>query len=474
MKRLLTFVVATLAALTLASCPQQPNTLTLSPTSLSFAAGETDEKTIAVTTDAREWKAVSGEAWITVRQDGSALIVAMNGAHFGSESRQGAIIVSAGSAEPVTVAVTQEATHSLSVSPTTINYAAGETGSKSVTVTSTAPGNWTSTETADWLETTRSSDGKLVVTVNELNHSSVTRTAEITVTAGNATAVIVTVSQARTVNTLTLSPSSLEFGRTETGSKTVTVTTDASRWSATKSASWLSISITGSTLTVTVTEANSGSSARSADIIIEAGSETRTLTVTQGDGALAFGDIRTGSYTATGTPTAWTNPGPRTWTGTIRPNSSGQYYELTNFGGQGITVRLKFRQGKIYIDTTYKAAENSSANGYLRAFFDDDQYWYLMNENYEHHVDYNSSTRTLTFGKNITSLSYTPKAFVGVVALLKSDGEWEGLFTDIYADLSLRLTFTSSTRAAEDDPAPTRTIEYKTKNAISKPMRHAK
>ena len=463
MKKFLTLALAVLA---LASCQKDDKSakLTVTPASLTFAAGETAGKVVAVTTDAREWNATTDYAWIELSQDGSALTVSMNETHMGTASREGSVSVSASGADPVTITVTQEARQSLSVSPVSLNFDAGQTGSKTVTVTTDATEGWKANYPTGWFTVSSSADGKLVVTVNTLHYGASAREAAITVTAGNAASATINVSQTPTQNTLSFSPSSLDFGAFEKGSKNVSITTDAAEWTATETVSWLTISTgTGSTLVVTVTETNPGESSRSGTISVVAGNQTKNLTVTQAGSALSFSDIKYGSYTANGTPSApINNPGPRTWTGTIRPNTTGQYYELTNFGGDGITVRLKFKQGKIYIDGTYMAAEDSEYEGYLRACYRNGSSWAVMNSGYEHPVAYNIATRTLTFATNIPSEPSSPTALIGVLGLPKSSNTL-GWFTDVYTNLTIRLT--DSTRAAADEATSEPAARHKIKES---------
>ena len=442
------FLPLALAALVLASCQKQTNSLTVNPTQLTFAAGDTGSKTVAVTTDARDWKAVANDTWIDFRQEGAALIVTLNEIYRGTEPREGSISITAGNADPVKITVKQEAMRSLSLSPSSLNFPAGQTGSKNVTVTTDAP-EWNASYSAEWLKVSSTADGKLVVTVENLYYGSSAREAAITVTAGNATPATLTVSQSPTLNTLSFTPSSLEFGASETGSKNVVVNTDATRWTAEESVSWLTISTAaGSTLVVTVTETNSGESARTGTITVTAGSETKNLTVTQSGSSLSFGDIKYGSYSATGTPGFLDTPGPRTWTGTISPNSSGQYYELSNFGRDDISVRLKFDNGKIYMDGSYLAAYNDTHNGYFRVYWESGSNWTIMGSNYNHPVEYNKATRTLTFGSYVTTEASRPTAKVGVVAIPKSGNNY-GVFTELYSGLTIRLT-SGQTRAGEE------------------------
>ncbi|MDR2882718.1 MAG: BACON domain-containing protein [Alistipes sp.] len=383
MKRILTTTFAALAALAmLTGCPKPKelqNSLTVTPTTLAFASGDITAKTVAVTTDAREWSAKADVEWITLMQEGAALVVAVNVAHIGTEPREGSVTVTAGNAEPKTVTVTQQATQSLSVSPSSLHFASGETGSKSVTVTTNAVGGWKATYPADWFEVSSSADGRLVVTVDELWYGGSSREGTIDITAGNA--------------------------------------------------------------------------------------EPETVTVTQSSSTFTFADIKYGTYTATGTPSVLNTPGARSWSGSIRPNASGLYYELTNFGDDGITVRLKFSQGKIYVDSAYKADEYGYFDGYLRVAMRKDGYIYYGSSTYLYEVDYDMTTRTLDFGGTASFITasgtVSGDALVGVMGFHESTGDLSqnNYFTDMYKDLRLSLTFNTRAAAPESAPASAPTMK---------------
>jgi hypothetical protein len=467
------------------SCDEDPvaPSLSASPTTLSFAAGEVASQTIVVATTATDWTFDTDATWIKLEKKESSLIVSVE-PFTGTEPREKTIsIMTANSgpgpqATPAIVTVTQQPLppkNTLSISPTSLTFAAGEDDPKSVTVTSDAEYCEARLLEDTWFDAVWSSDGsRLIVSVNGLNFGSAIRRGDITFTAGTADPVILSVSQAPTPVNLSLSSSSLEFGASETGSKTVNVTTNSpDGWSASESISWLMTSKSGSTLTVDVTSANTSADPRSGVITISSGGQTRDLTVTQAGAALVFGDIKYGTYSASGTPRFLDTPGPKTWTGTIRPNTSGQYYELTNFGGiSDITVRLKFKQGKIYIDGAYLVADNSNFNGYLRACYDDDTSWNVLNATYDHPVDYDMATRTLSFNGYISAVNPSYRAIVGVVAEHKTEHRL-GAFTDFYADLKIKLTF-SSTRAGVDESVsqPAKGLEV-LKPAAGKTLRYA-
>jgi hypothetical protein len=253
------------------------NTLSVSPSSLSFASGETGEQSVTVDTNAPDWEATTEADWVNLGKENSTLKVSVT-ANTDLSDREATITVTAGNAPPVTLTVTQEgANNTLSVDPSSLSFAAGA-GEQPVTVTTDASG-WEATTDASWITVGRQGNTLQVsVTANTATSS---RSADITVTAGNAPPVTLTVTQAGANNTLSVNPSSLSFGYNETAQKTVTVTTNASGWNATAGASWITVDKQGNTLKVSVS-ANTATSSRSATITVTAGNaSSATVTVTQ-------------------------------------------------------------------------------------------------------------------------------------------------------------------------------------------------
>lgn len=97
--------------------------------------------------------------------------------------------------------------------------------------------------------------------------------------------------------TLTISPSSLNFG-SDGGTQSVTVTTNATSWTAESSKAWCKISQSGTTLTVSA-EPNHEASQRTATITVKATgvSQSQTITVTQANAE--------GKYCTTDMPNEW-------------------------------------------------------------------------------------------------------------------------------------------------------------------------
>jgi len=85
-----------------------PNTLQVTPATVTFAANENFAKAIDIVTNAENWNAATSAEWIAIEKQGDRLIITPKSINFGSLSLSAEIIVTAGDAEPVTVHVTQE------------------------------------------------------------------------------------------------------------------------------------------------------------------------------------------------------------------------------------------------------------------------------------------------------------------------------------------------------------------------------
>jgi hypothetical protein len=273
----ITITAGNAAEKTITVTQAERNTLFISPSSLLFASDETGEQPVTITTNAPDWEATTEADWITFSKQGNTLLVSVS-ENTGLSDRDATITIAAGSAPPATLPVKQQKqNNTLSINPLSLSFTASA-DEQSVTVTTNASG-WEATANASWITVSKQSN-TLLVSVSA-NTATSSRTANITITAGNAPAVTLTVTQNGANNTLSVSPSSLSFGASESAQKTVTVTTNASGWEATANASWITLSKQSNTLLVSVS-ANTATSSRTADITITAGNaSSRTVTVTQ-------------------------------------------------------------------------------------------------------------------------------------------------------------------------------------------------
>lgn len=206
-------------------------------------------------------------------------------------ARSATVTVTAGSGINTvtkTLTVTQkEADATLSLSRNSLQYGSSASTEK-VTLTSNA--RWTATSNQTWCTISPGSganDGTISISVTE-NTFLASRSATITVVAGNeAEQKIIVTQNGVDPATLTLSANTLQMD-TQSSSKSVTVTSNMASWSAASDQDWCTVSpLSGKkngSFTVSVSE-NYVVSTRSATITVVAGTgentAVKTLTVTQ-------------------------------------------------------------------------------------------------------------------------------------------------------------------------------------------------
>jgi len=295
--------------------------------------------------------------------------------------------------DDIEVSTSSTPSYNLTVSPSSLSYtAAGE--SKTVTVTSNT--SWTATSSASWLTVSPASgtNNGTITAVAAANTSTSQRTATITVSGTGVTAQTISVTQAGAAenNYLTVSPSSLSY--TATGeNKTVSVYSNTS-WTATSSASWLTISPASGSNNGTFTAiaaANTSSSQRTATITVSGtGVSAQTISVTQA-GATENSYLTVSpsslSYTATGenktvsvySNTSWNVVSSASWL-TVSPASgsnngtftaiaaanttSSQRTATITVSGNGATQTISVTQEGASSTPTYTITASSNNNAY--------------------------------------------------------------------------------------------------------------
>jgi hypothetical protein len=227
-------------------------------------------------------------------------------------------------------------------------------------------------------------------------------------------------------DTLSVSPAGFSFTADDTKEEIATVTTNVDTWIAEVSDSWVTVRKEGNELRISVQKYNGTSAPRQANIHVAAGTaDPVTVSVTQA----RFG-VPDGNYSGGG------------WNGQIINDPSGRFFTITNFENTSINVRCLYKNGKIIIDEETRVAEDltNKADGYFRAGTVNGNTFTIYGSSNEYAVNYNSSTRVLDFSGTINGRT----AVVGIVAFSKSTGNPIGFFTDLYANLKLTLTSTSS------------------------------
>ena len=157
----------------------------------------------------------------------------------------------------------------------------GEGGYKDIKVTTNAT-SFEATSNRKWCKITEKQADSFTIEVDE-NTTGSTRTATVTVKAGTLTKTITMTQKPKKVNTtLQLSPTNLVDDEGAGGYWDVTVTTNASSYTATSNQSWCTISDKKSgSFRVNITENANSSSTRTATVTVKAGTLTKTITVTQ-------------------------------------------------------------------------------------------------------------------------------------------------------------------------------------------------
>ena len=192
----LKYAVMAFGMLLLSGCERdkEPDTLSISPAGLSFAANDTEEQHVVVTTNVAAWTFQVSAGWVVTRKEDDGLQISVQNYNETGDPRDAEIAFVAGAADPVTLKITQSARNSLAVSPGSLSYGADETGSKTIGVSTNAP-SWDATTGDSWISLSKQG-ATLTVTVSSSNTVSSPRTATIRVTAGNAPPVTVSVTQA--------------------------------------------------------------------------------------------------------------------------------------------------------------------------------------------------------------------------------------------------------------------------------------
>ena len=273
----ITVTAATAPAVTVTVTQAGANTLSVNPSSISFEANESGTKTVTITTNAASWDATTTSTWLTIGKQGTTLQFTVS-ENTETSGRAAIVTITAGTATPVTIMVTQGEAFILSVSPTSFSFEARETTPQTATITTNAT-NWDATTTASWL--TIEKLGTTLQLTPTANTETSDRLATINVTADPADPVIVTVSQ-EGANSLSVNTATISYTANETTNKTITVTTNAPSWDYTSDASWLTVVKENNILRFILNEFNTGTSQRSAIVNITAGTANPvTVTVTQ-------------------------------------------------------------------------------------------------------------------------------------------------------------------------------------------------
>ena len=190
-----------MVAAALVSCKEnelEQETLEVSPSSvLWFSAKGNEAKVLTISTNASTYE-VDAEEWVIMQKDGNKLSVNVRDNE--SAERSCDMTISAGTAEPVVIKITQGAgeADAISVDPTSLLFRASGNEPQTLTVTTNVE-DWTydltfgENEEEGWF--TAQKEGTTLTISVEVNDSESERSGKVTVSAGNAEPVEIPVTQ---------------------------------------------------------------------------------------------------------------------------------------------------------------------------------------------------------------------------------------------------------------------------------------
>ena len=282
-----------MVAAALVSCKEnelEQETLEVSPSGdIRFRAKGNEAKVLTISTNASTYE-VDAEEWVITQKDGNKLSV--NVRDNKSAERSCDMTISAGTAEPVVIKITQAAgeADAISVAPTSLLFRASGNEPQTLTVTTNVE-DWTyvadfgKNEQKDWFTVTPDdADPKsLTVTVTDYTETDGERTGSIDFSAGEAKVSVPVRQSARDMVEVTPSEP-LTFSWNDAEGVALEVTTTADSWDVAVDAdaqSWITTDKENATLTISVSP-NDSESSRSGKVTVSAGNaEPVEIQVTQ-------------------------------------------------------------------------------------------------------------------------------------------------------------------------------------------------
>lgn len=283
MKKILQVLLGTaMVAAAVLSCKKdeiKQETLEVSPSEdLQFLAKGNEDAVLTISASASSYE-VDAEDWVITRKNGNKLSV--NVEDNKSAERSCDMTISAGTAEPVVIKITQAAgeADAISVAPTSLLFRASGNEPQTLAVTTNVE-DWTyvatfgENEQEGWFTVTPDgADPKsLTVTVTDYTETDGERTGSIDFSAGEATVSVPVRQSARDMVEVTPSEP-LTFSWNDAEGVALEVTTTADSWDAAVDADgegWITADKENATLTITVST-NDSESERSGKVTVSAG-----------------------------------------------------------------------------------------------------------------------------------------------------------------------------------------------------------
>ena len=255
----------------------------------AFNGQEQISPSFIVTTNLESWNVeVSPEeaVWCHAEQtsDGRGFTVSADVNELKESPVAATVTVTAGDAEPVVITVTQDgiAVNTLSISPDKRELSFTVDGGAETFTVETDAASWDAVSDSDWCVISKDEEmGNFTVTVGVNSSTEDVPAANVTVSAGNADPIVISVlREAR--NTLSISPeqTSVEFSA-QGGSETFTVTTNAADWNAVVDSDWCSVASDASTFTITAQPNETNYERQPAVVTLTAGNASLTISVSQ-------------------------------------------------------------------------------------------------------------------------------------------------------------------------------------------------
>jgi hypothetical protein len=409
---------------TLTVTQAKAHTLSISPSSLSFTADETGERTVAIETTAPSWSANTDASWVELIKQENTLRVSVE-KNSNSSSRSATVKITAGTAPEKTLTITQAA-----AVPTEVTY------NRCLARYLGAISN-SAFFILDLYNSNDTQKGVMIYGFGEIPECPrkfvlPTGTYPVNSTASVRSCYAGTWYEGQVVGTYT-------YVNGDTNPKYL-ITSGS-----------LTIESSGSGYTISTNF--SGEDAYS-------GTNVSNIRINY-SGSISFIDYSddpdctpppsstypNGNYSATGTPILQLsgNGNATSWNGTITPNTTSgtpSFFTITNWGNGGLPIWCDYKGGKYILDTKTRIYQNSTHEGYLCVGYKSGNTTYISdhNDDAEYPVSYNSSTRTFDFSSTLNGRS----AGVGIVAINKQTGEPEGYFSNLYTNAKLVLSSTSS------------------------------
>ncbi len=303
MKNICVNIMALIAAINMAlftACSDSGDdrqTLSATPTELTFTANETQTQTVTITTNADFWFVEKSDDWVKYSKSGNTLFLSVQNYTNTIDVRTATVtIMTGGEAQPVEVLITQKTKvpNTFSVTPTSLSYDANEIGDRKVVITTDAE-DWEANTNASWITLVKQ-DNILNVFASEENTALTPRTANIKITAGDAPDITLAVTQAAVIY-LYGEPDSLQFKADGIGEKLVKISTNATGWDAIADSSWVKVIKQNNVLKVSINKPNTALHPRIANVKITADkardfilpvTQAATILLSANPGSLSF------------------------------------------------------------------------------------------------------------------------------------------------------------------------------------------